>query len=183
MNLAAIVKGLAVSVAVLGFCLAQPLLASTPVKQSPVVVDVALGQGGVFLGQVVDTNGAVKANVPVSLRLGNRELAQAKADAKGYFAFSGLRGGVYQVIADKGVASCRVWAGRTAPPTAQKVALVVSGQGLVRGQYRNFFMQSGNGLAFRNVLVNPIVAGGILTSAVAVPVGIQAAEKKQVASP
>ena len=176
MNLAAIVKGLIVSVAVLGFCLAQPLLASTPVKQSPVVIDVALGQGGVFLGQVVDTNGAAKAHVPVSLRLGNRELAKAKADAKGYFAFSGLRGGVYQVIADKGVASYRVWAGRTAPPTAQKVALVVSGQGLVRGQFRN-------GLVFRNMLVNPVVAAGVLTSAVAVPVGIQAAERNRVVSP
>ena len=176
MNLAAIVKGLIVSVAVLGFCLAQPLLASTPVKQSPVVIDVALGQGGVFLGQVVDTNGAAKAHVPVSLRLGNRELAKAKADARGCFAFSGLRGGVYQVIADKGVASYRVWAGRTAPPTAQKVALVVSGQGLVRGQFRN-------GLVFRNMLVNPVVAAGVLTSAVAVPVGIQAAERNRVVSP
>lgn len=159
MKLAAIFKGLVVSVAVLGICLPQPLLASTPVKQSPVVVDVALGQGGVFLGQVVDPNGAVKAKVPVSLRLGDRELAKAKTDTNGYFAFSGLRGGVYQVVTAKGVAAYRVWAERTAPPTAEKGALVVFGQDLMRGQLKCY-------------LANPWVVAGIVATAVAVPVGI-----------
>ena len=81
MKLAAIFKGLVVGVAILGICLPQPVLASTPVKQSPVVVDVALGQGGLLIGQVVDPNGAVKANEPVSLRLGDHELAKAKKNS------------------------------------------------------------------------------------------------------
>jgi carboxypeptidase family protein len=166
MKLATIFKGLVVSVAVLGTCLTQPLLASTPVKQSPVVVDVALGQGGVLLGQVVDTNGAVKAAVPVSLRLGDRELAKARTDTKGYFAFSGLRGGVYQVVAAKGVGSYRAWAVRTAPRTAEKGALVISGQDLMRGQY------SRNASGVKYYLANPWVVAGIVTTAVAVPVGI-----------
>lgn len=166
MKLATIFKGLVVSVAVLGICLPQSLLASTPVKQSPVVVDVALGQGGVLLGQVIDPNGTVKANVPVSLSLGDRELAKAKTDTNGYFAFSGLRGGVYQVVAAKGVAAYRAWAERTAPPTAEKGALVISGQDLMRGQYHH----TAGWLKYH--LANPWVVAGIVATAVAVPVGI-----------
>jgi hypothetical protein len=169
MKLATIFKGLVVGVAILGICLPQSLLASTPVKQSAPVVDVALGQGGKLLGQVVDTNGAVESNVPVSLRQGDRELAKAKADANGYFAFSGLRGGVYQVVAAKGVASYRVWAQRTAPPTAQKGALVVSGQNLMRGQYHHGHGRFG---VMKSYLANPWVVAGIVATAVAVPVGI-----------
>jgi hypothetical protein len=168
MKLATIFKGLVVGVAILGICLPQSLLASTPVKQSAPVVDVALGQGGKLLGQVVDTNGAVESSVPVSLRQGDRELARAKADANGYFAFSGLRGGVYQVVAAKGVASYRVWAQRTAPPTAQKGALVVSGQNLMRAQGHGH----GRFSRMKCYLANPWVVAGIVATAVAVPVGI-----------
>ena len=180
MKLAAIIKRLVVSVAVLGICLPQPLLASTPAKQSPVVVDVALGQGGVLLGQVVDPNGAVKANVPVSLRLGDRELAKARTDNNGYFAFSGLRGGVYMVAAAKGVAAYRVWAERTAPPTAQKGALVVSGQDLMRGQWHDG--HRGHAGRLKCYLANPWVVAGIVATAVAVPVGIHNSNSSTVPS-
>jgi hypothetical protein len=168
MKLATIFKGLVVGVAILGICLPQSLLASTPVKQSAPVVDVALGQGGKLLGQVVDTNGAVESNVPVSLRQGDRELARAKADANGYFAFSGLRGGVYQVVAAKGVASYRVWAQRTAPPTAQKGALVVSGQNLMRAQGHGH----GRFSRIKGYLANPWVVAVFVATAGPVPVGI-----------
>lgn len=166
----AIIRGLAVSVAVLGICLPQSLLASSPVKQSPIASDVTLGKGGMFLGQVVDTTGAVTANVPVSLRLRDRELAKAKTDANGYFAFSGLRGGVYQVVVDKGVASYRVWSERTAPPKAKSTALVVSGQDLMRGQLRHF-------------LASPWIVAGIVATSVGVPVGIHNASRSTVSSP
>lgn len=170
MKFAAIIRGLVVSVAVLGICLPQTSLASKPVKQASVVVDVALGQGGLLLGQFVDTNGAAKANTPVSLRLGNRELAMAKTDTNGYFAFSGLRGGVYQLVAAKGVATCRVWAERTAPPTAQKVAVVFSGQEVVRGQLMYY-------------LANPWVVAAVVATAVSVPVGIYNASNNDPSSP
>jgi hypothetical protein len=168
MKFAVIIRGLVVSLAVLGVCLPQHLLASTPAKQSPVVVDVALGQGGVFIGQVVDTNGAVKAKTPVSLRLRDREIAKSKTDANGFFAFSGLRGGVYQVVAAKGVAAFRVWAERTAPPTAEKGALIVTGRDLVRGNYYG----GHTGAWMKYYLSNPWVVAGLVTTSVAVPVGI-----------
>ncbi len=169
MKFAVITRGVAVSLAVLGICLPQHLLASTPAKQTPVVVDVALGQGGVFIGQVVDTNGAVKAKTTVSLRLGDRELAKAKTDANGFFAFSGLRGGVYQVAAAKGVSAFRVWAERTAPPTAEKGALIVSGKDVVRA---NIHRGGHTGAWMKYYLANPWVVAGIVTTSVAVPVGI-----------
>ena len=183
MKFAAIIRGLVVSAAVLGICLPQSLLASTPARQSPAVVDVALRQGGVFVGQVVDQNGAVKSNTPVSLRLGDRQLAAAKTDANGFFAFSGLRGGVYQVSAAKGVAAYRVWATQTAPPTAEKGALVVSGQDLVRGNWQNHNHHRGAAW-MKYYLCNPWVVAGIVATAVAVPVGIHnSSSSSQPASP
>jgi len=176
MKFAAIIRGLVVSVAVLGICLPQTSLASRPVKQAPVVVDVALGQGGVLLGQFVDTNGAAKANTPVSLRLGNRELAKANTDNNGYFAFSGLRGGVYQLVAPKSVATYRAWAEQTAPPQAEKVALVVAGRELVRGQW-------GHHPRLKQCLCNPWVVAAIVATAVAVPVGIYNANNDDPSSP
>ena len=159
------IKGLAVCLAVLGFCLPQPLLAAGPAGQTPVVTDVALSDGGVLFGQVVDAQGSAKASVPVFIRAGDRELAVSKTDGAGYFAFSGLRGGVYQLTAAEGLGAYRLWAPDTAPPAAQPGALIVAGQDLVRGNlYRPQFGR------LRFWLSNPWVVGGIVATAVAVPV-------------
>lgn len=157
-----VLKGLMVFLAAMGVCLPQSLFASQP-TQAPNIVDVALGDGGVLLGQVVDVAGTAKAKVPVSLQSGQQTLGMSETDANGYYAFSGLRGGVYQVVAAEGQGAYRAWTPGTAPPTAQQGALVVAGQDLVRGQ-------TGGRLKFW--LSNPWVIAGIVATAVAVPVAI-----------
>jgi hypothetical protein len=160
-----LIKGVAILLATVGVCLPQCALAAQPV-QSPHVIDVALSDGGVMLGQVVDTSGVPKSRVPVALHSGQQQVGVAKTDANGYFAFSGLRGGVYQVVAAEGHGAYRAWTPGTAPPTAQQGALVVAGEDLTRGQCGRLGCW----------LSNPWVLAGIIAVAIAVPVGIAAAD-------
>lgn len=125
------------------------------------VLDVALGQGGRFVGQVVNGAGAPVKQRRVALRQGAVEVATANTDEGGYFEVRGLRGGVYQVVTDEGGAVYRLWAPNTAPPAAKSAALLVTG-GVTRGQAA--------GLAA--FLANPWVLAGIATTAVVAPLAL-----------
>ncbi len=163
-----IVNGVMVGLAAIGFLIPQPLLAAAPPSAVP-VVDVALREGGLLLGQVVDEQGVGLGNVPVSLRSQDRELAAGKTNQDGTFGFKGLRGGVYQIVADQGQGVYRVWTVGTAPPAAQDGALVVSGNPVVRGQE----CRSG----FAAFITNPLVIAGVVATAIAVPVAIHNSNK------
>ena len=166
-----IIRRMLVSLAVLGFCLPQSVLAAgVAADQTSAVVDVALADGGVLLGQVVDPQGMSLERVPVLLRDRDRETATTKTDASGYFAIRGLRGGVYQVVAPNGHGTFRLWAPGTAPPLSQQGALVVTGRETVRGQLPGF-----GALTFW--LSNPWVVAGVVATAVAVQVAIHNAER------
>lgn len=169
MNFAGRIKGLAVGLAALGLCLPQPLLAAVQANQSPVVTDVTLHQspqGNVLLGRVQDPQGAVHANVLVTLYGNGNRLAETKTDRNGYFSFGNLRGGVYQLIAAGGGGAYRAWTPGTAPPSAQRGALVVGGSDVVRGQFHPVGHTCG-GMKFW--LCHPFVIGGILAVAVGAP--------------
>jgi hypothetical protein len=123
----------------MGTVLPQSLLAATPAtgaRTTPqvAVIDVALGQGGALRGQLVDAAGAPLAGATVSVQQNGREVTSTATGAKGDFAVSGLRGGVYQVATAGNVGVYRLWAAETAPPAAQQQALLVSGGEAVRGQ-------------------------------------------------
>jgi hypothetical protein len=171
MKLTATLKGLAVGLAVLGFCLPEPLLAAGQADAASVVVDVQLqegAQGNVLVGQVTDPQGSAKVNVPVVLYAGQQRLAVGRTDGNGRFAFGRLHGGVYQLITEGGQATYRVWTPGTAPPSAHDAALVIASDQTVRGQY---------GGRLRNWLANPWVIAGIVATAVAIPVALHNAQK------
>jgi hypothetical protein len=111
----------------------HPLPAATDAA-SPMVTDVALQDGGAFVGQVVDQQGLPVRGVTVQIRQEDREVAGAVTDTDGQFRVSGLHGGVYQVVAGQTSTVYRLWAPQTAPPAARPAALLVSGQDVVRGQ-------------------------------------------------
>ena len=116
-----VVKGALVSLAVVGFCLPETALAAAAaVDRMPAVTDVALTDGGVLFGKVIDPQGAALAKVPVSLQGRDREIARAVTDGNGYFAVRGLRGGVYQLVAETGQGVFRLWQPGTAPPSCQE---------------------------------------------------------------
>jgi len=158
MKRAGIVKGFVAWLAAAGILAAQPLWAVGPSDASS-VSDIALREGGVLVGQVVDPQGIPKANLPVTLLAGQQELGVGRTDASGYFAFSGLQGGVYQVGTSQRQETLRVWTPSAAPPAAQPGALIVDGTELARGQF---------GYA-RFCLSDPWVYGPLIATAVAVP--------------
>ena len=159
-----VIRTVAILLATVGMCLPQmafaqlPTTATTP--PTPAVVDIALADGGVLHGQLVDLQSRNVANVPVSVRAQSQEVARAMTTNDGRFAVTGLRGGVYQVAAGDGQGVYRLWTANAAPPSAQKDALV----------YTQFGAGGGGGL--KMLLANPIVVAGVVATAIAVPVAI-----------
>ena len=156
-----------VSMAVLGMCLSTPGFAmnGTEAPSAP-ITDLALRDGGLLVGQVVDNQGVAKVNLKVSLQdLTSRELATATTDQQGKFSMQGVKGGVYQLVTPQRRGVYRMWMPGTAPPTAQQGALIVTGEDTIRGEDA-----PRSGLKFW--LTNPLVIAGIVATAIAVPVAI-----------
>jgi hypothetical protein len=121
------------------------------------VVDVALDAGGLFQGQVVDPDNVATVACEVVLLRNGQEVARTTTDREGRFSVSGLRGGVYQVMAGGGGGVYRLWAPGTAPPSAGSSALVIAGD-VVRGQWASGHMI--------HLITNPwVVSGAVATGA------------------
>lgn len=136
--------------------------------QGLAVADVALGHGGLLIGQVLSTEGRPLADTPVAVLYEGREIATAVSDANGRFAVSGLRGGSYSIVAGDTPGAFRLWAAGTAPPAAGSLAMVVVGNRVVRGQCRpgcNYGPVGG-------LLRNPWVIATLVGAAVAIPIAL-----------
>ncbi|MBQ16112.1 MAG: hypothetical protein CMJ65_03200 [Planctomycetaceae bacterium] len=99
-----------------------------------VVADVALAEGNTLSGQVVDSRNRPRAGTVVTLRRGHRVIGQARADARGHYAFVNVAGGLYQLQVDETVTVIRAWSIGTAPRTASLLARVVVEPSVFRGQ-------------------------------------------------
>lgn len=132
---------------------------------APQIADVALRDGGTLVGQMVDGQNIPKTNIRVALQdAQNHEVAAATTNQQGYFTMSGLRSGVYQVVTPQGRQVYRLWQPGMAPPSAQSGILLVADGNTVRGV-------AGNG-TLKTLLTNPLVIGGVVATAVAVPVAL-----------
>ena len=151
-----------VVLAVVGLCFPPAAFASAPVAKHK-IVDVAMLNGNVLVGQLVNSNGKAVSNTQVLLKQENKTIVTLKTDKQGVFAVKGVPGGVYQLAAKDTQGVYRLWAPKTAPPTAQKGVLLVNGNGVMRAQYGSYL---------RNMLANPWVVGGIVACAVAIPVAV-----------
>ena len=136
-----IVHAVAAGLACLGMVVPQtalqaagPQQAKKVVKPAAAVTDVAMQADGTVQGQVLNAQGAHLDGAVVSIRQGNEEVARTLTDAQGRFTVRNLRGGVYHVVAGRGAKVFRFWAPKTAPPSAQAQAVIVSGAEIVRGQ-------------------------------------------------
>ena len=107
----------------------------------------------------------------VAIRYADREVVRTTTDKDGVFAAQGLRGGQYQLVTEKGQSMCRFWAVDTAPPSAQQIALILSGDSIVRGQ----FGMPGYGPMtdwVEWIKAHPYLTAGIVAAAVAVPIAL-----------
>ncbi|MGB9688215.1 carboxypeptidase-like regulatory domain-containing protein [Thermogutta sp.] len=131
---------------------------------APRVIDVALHDGGVLLGQVVTPEGRPIPQTTVAVENGQQQLlGVVKTDDNGRFAIKGLSGGVYRLSAANGTGTYRLWSPRTAPPGAQQATLIVAGQDISRGQALSRIGQW---------MRNPWIVGGAIATAIAVPVAV-----------
>lgn len=160
-----VVTGLLVWVSLVGLVLPPPALAvsGAPETQAPAIVDVAMTGQGTVVGRVVDAQGAAVARTQVAFRSFSGQTATAVTDEQGAYAVAGLaQGGLYEAAAAGGRGVYRVWQPGTAPPSAQNSAMIVAGGRLVRGQ---------SGTPFWS-FSNPIILGGLIGAAVAIPIGV-----------
>ncbi|MBN1854823.1 MAG: hypothetical protein JW829_18970 [Pirellulales bacterium] len=153
------IQEMAVVTACLGMVLPPMAMAAPPLPRT--TPDIALQQGGVLTGQVVDAQGIPQAKAPISIRQAGVEVSRVTADKEGHFKTSGLHGGVFHLVTTDGQAMYRVWTEGTAPPAAQKDALLVTGN-VVRGQW------FGGG----SWLTNPWVLSAIVAAAIAIPIAV-----------
>jgi hypothetical protein len=170
-------QSMAAAAACLGM-LASPVAMAAPQGQGGFAADVALAEGGVLTGQVVDAQGAVQAGTPVVIFAGGREVARVATNRNGVFSAPGLKGGVYEVAAAGHRGVYRAWAPRTAPPSANRAILAVAQQDSVRGQYAPPLAPAPPGQpglfgkTMNWISDHPIITAGIVATAIAVPVAL-----------
>lgn len=162
----------AAAIACIGMIVPSAALSNEPVE-SPAAngVDVALADGGLFVGQIVDAQGAAQAESEVVVLYQGKEVVRTTTDERGVFAAKGLRGGQYEVMTDGCAAPCRLWTAQTAPPAARPAALIVTNVDVVNGQYGSM-APSGGVLGWMQS--HPLLVAGIVVTAIAVPVAIAA---------
>ena len=145
--------------------LLQPVAMAAP--QAPPITDIALQSGGVLVGQIASDQGQPLVNAPVSIIRRGKEIAQVATDRHGAFAIPNLQGGVYQVATAGQRGVYRLWAPHTAPPSARQGLALVSGD-VVRGQE-----MGGSFSRFAGWVKNhPLMTGGIVAAAIAIPLAI-----------
>jgi hypothetical protein len=170
-----------VSLASTGLLIPQAALAAPPATHpiagdtmtldappSVTVIDVALGDGGVLRGQVVDPQGMPLAGTAVYLRQQQQQVGATLTNTSGSFVLTGLHGGIYQAEAAQGQGTYRLWAPRTAPPAAKSAAMIVAGSNTLRGQ----------GGGARSWLASPWILAGLVGAAITVPIALSNSKKE-----
>lgn len=150
------------------------------------VTDVALDARGSLHGQVLTAQGQPVAGAPVVLDDGASQVT-GTTGSDGAFRFDHVRGGAYRVQSAGQTHFCRAWTSGTAPPAANTGVMVVPAGATVLGQYCSSPVGCGSPVAagfggLREALKNPLVVGGIVAAAIAIPVALHDADNDDPAS-
>ena len=131
-------------------------------------IDVQLQSDSLLIGQLVDQTGIAQAGVPVTVYSKGDVIAIEATDAAGMFRIQNMHPGTFFIAVGDSIRTCRVWDQKTAPPSANRSVLFVSGN-TVRGQLAN---NGGPGM-LGNILAraasDPWIVGGLIATAIAVP--------------
>ena len=136
-----LVRGAAVALATLGMMIPNAPAIAAGQAQGQVknvdakIFDIALSQGGTFKGRVVDHTGTAMEGAAVSIKQNNKEVASSITDKNGSFAVGNLKSGVYTVSSGATEGTYRVWAEKSAPPSAKEQSLLVMGENGTRGNF------------------------------------------------
>ncbi|MCA9261144.1 MAG: carboxypeptidase regulatory-like domain-containing protein [Planctomycetales bacterium] len=163
------IQKIAAAIAVASMLLSPAAMANSPLPAAQ-PADVALADGGVLVGQLVDAQGAPLAGAPVALLAQGREVVRVATNEQGQFRVADVRGGVYQVAAPGYQGVYRMWAPRTAPPTASNGVLAISQGDVVLGQYGP--PPGPFSCVMGWVSQHPFMTAGIVATAIAVPLAL-----------
>jgi hypothetical protein len=137
-------------------------VAARPASSSA-ALDVALGEGGTLVGQVVDGQGAPLVRTAVTFRSAGSAVARTTTDERGSFSVAGLKGGILEVEAAGGTSAVRVWTASASPPSANKAVLIVAGNPIARGQFFKGPNKTGSIILF-GVIVGGVVTAGVIAA-------------------
>ncbi len=135
------------------------------------LADVELSPEGELHAVICDEQGRPRAGVPVLLAVGTQSVATTKTDSAGVATFERIRPGTYELKGPGWNRSCRVWAHGTAPPAARSAVVVERHPVTVRGQIGPPLLGDSTGL----LGLSPLLTLGVIAAAIAIPVGIAAA--------
>ncbi len=177
MKLLKLLQHSVVALASVGLLVPQLALAAKPVASNSIVKDVALQNGGVLRGYVVDAQGKGLEREAVRVAANGTVVATSSTDANGHFAVAGLSTGVYQVQTATTSDTYRVWDANVAPPAAMQGAMLVDNSETVRGQScgcppGNCSCTGKAGGGWLRHLGSPWVLGGIVAAAIAIPLAL-----------
>ncbi len=131
-----------------------------PSTAGPQVVSVALHDGGVLRGQLLDAQQRPLAKQQVRILSQGRLIVATETDLNGRFGARSLRGGLHTIESTGTSKAVQLWAPQTAPPSAEDVAVVLAGQELVvRGQKGKGKGGLHNGLLGEQPVRRLVVAG------------------------
>jgi hypothetical protein len=138
-------------------CLAEAVVSERATVTATVplaaVDDIALGDGGTFRGQLIDSQRVPRSGVRIELRRGLRQVGQAVTGRAGRFVMTGLHGGLYQLITPQSSRLVRLWTSSAAPPSARQDTLFLVPRTLVRGQSPRPYRFSSNAMLLGALVV------------------------------
>jgi hypothetical protein len=140
---------------------------------APNVSDVELDGAGRLRGLVLDAQGIPLAGARVMVCQGTREMVAVTTDGLGRFAVGPMRGGSYLLKSGGQGKTIRAWRSMTAPPLAKPLAVMIVGDGIVRGQMplEDFFAS------------DAVVVAGLVAAMIAIPIAVHNSGSKRPASP
>lgn len=143
----------------------------TPKAKS--VSDVKLDDAGYLHGMVVDLQGTPVANATVVVSQGKRDLAQVRTDGQGQFRAGPIARGSYLLKSRGQSRAVRAWTPQMAPPSAGRLALLITGSEIVRGQMplEHFFAS------------DAFIITGLVAAMIAIPIVVHNSGSKTPASP
>ena len=149
-------------------------------------IDVGLETDGALAGHLLDTSGVAVTNASLRLACGQQSW-RLTTEENGAFRQPYLQGGVYTIQYRGQTQLLRLWSSGTAPPSATPKLLLVENPDVIRGQCG---MMCGDGCGCRPFscwerlkypLANPWIFGGIVATAIAIPVSIHNADQDEAA--
>lgn len=130
------------------------------------IPDVTLGPDGTLTGQALDAQGKAKVKYAIQVEQNGKIVGKTKTNGEGHFVVPRIGAGVSKVITDDATFVCRCWTAAAAPPASKEQLLVISQEGVERGQR-----------PVGEIVTNPLFVGAVIAAAIAIPIAVHGSKK------